>query len=89
MTYTTTINLNRFLEQYNSWEALFKQPPLRIGRDNQKIANAIDSALSPENLTCDGELSSSAVRQRYDHLTAAARELQQLDPSVTFYEYAE
>lgn len=89
MTYTTTINLNRFVEQHNSWEALFKQPPLRIGRDNQKIADAIDSALSPENLTCDGEATNVYVRQRWEHLTAAARELQQLDPTVKFYEYAE
>jgi len=44
--------------------------------------------LSPENLTCDGELPRSQVQARYRQLTAAARELKQLDPSVKFYEFA-
>jgi hypothetical protein len=44
--------------------------------------------LSPENLTCDGELPRSLVQARYKELTNAARELQKLDPSVKFYEFA-
>jgi hypothetical protein len=60
---------------------------LVIGQHNQQIAENIDSDLSPENLTCDGELSRTAVQQRYRQLTAAARELKELDPAVKFYEY--
>jgi hypothetical protein len=49
----------------------------------------IDSALSPENLTCDGELPRSEVQRRYRELITAAKQLKKLDPSVTFYEYSE
>jgi hypothetical protein len=81
-------NLQSYVTARNRFNSIFGSQPLEIGRDNQKIANMIDSELSPENLTCDGELSRSAVQKRYRELTAAARELKQLDPSVTFYEYA-
>jgi hypothetical protein len=49
----------------------------------------IDSALSPENLTCDGELPRAEVQRRYKELMTAARQLKKFDPSVTFYEYSE
>jgi hypothetical protein len=68
---------------------IFGRAELKIGKDNQKIAESIDSDLSPENLTCDGEAPVGGIRKRYQQLTAAARELQQLDPTVTFYEYSE
>jgi hypothetical protein len=47
----------------------------------------IDSALSPENLTCDGELSRTEVNRRYKELMTAARQLKKFDPTVAFYEY--
>jgi hypothetical protein len=61
---------------------------LQNATDRQRIADSIDSELSPENLTCDGELSRSQVQTRYRALTAAAKELKQLDPGVKFYEFA-
>jgi hypothetical protein len=81
--------LEQYVEQKNSWGKIFGNEPLSLmnAEDRQKIANAIDSELSPENLTCDGELSRSAVQQKYRLLTRAARELQSIDPSVTFYEF--
>ncbi len=81
-------NLKSYVEQKNRWNAVFGGRALVIGQDNQKIANMIDSELSPENLTCDGELSRTEVNRRYRQLTAAASELQKLDPSVKFYEFA-
>lgn len=82
--------LTDYVERENAFGALFGTRPLDLqnAADRQKIANRIDSALSPENLTCDGELSTSQVRARYKALTKAAAELQKLDPSVTFYEFA-
>ena len=53
-----------------------------------EVAGMIDSDLSPENLSCDGELPRSQVQARYRALTSAAKELQKLDPSVKFYEFA-
>jgi hypothetical protein len=61
---------------------------LVIGRDNQRIAEMIDGDLSPENLTCDGELPRSQVNARYRELTGAAEELRRLDPTVKFYEFS-
>ena len=81
-------NLQKYLDQKNQWNAIFGGRALVIGKDNQRIADMIDSELSPENLTCDGELSRGQVNARYRQLTAAARELQKLDPSVKFYEFA-
>jgi hypothetical protein len=81
--------LEKFVAQKNHWNSFFKgtQYSLNTKADRQALASMIDSALSPENLTCDGELPRSQVQARYKELTTAARQLKQLDPSVTFYEY--
>jgi hypothetical protein len=59
---------------------------LQNAQDRQAIANMIDSELSPENLSCDGELSRSQVNARYRQLTSVAKQLLKLDPSVKIYE---
>ena len=84
-------NLQQWINEQNSWAAIVNAQSYNINThtSRQQIADAIDSALSPENLSCDGELSVTEVRARYQRLTAAARELQQLDPEVKFREYAE
>ncbi len=81
--------LEALVEQENRWGAIFGRKPLSLLRaeDRQKIAGIIDSRLSPENLTCDGELSRTEVNRRYRELTRAAEELQSIDSSVTFYEF--
>lgn len=81
--------LHKFVTDANRWRSVFGHTEYSLDNaaDRQKIANKIDSELSPENLTCDGELSRAQVQAKYKHLTAAARELQQLDPSVIFYEF--
>ena len=81
--------LEKFVAQKNHWNSFFKgtQYSLNTRADRQALADMIDNALSPENLTCDGELSRTEVNRRYKELTTAARQLKKLDPSVTFYEY--
>ena len=81
--------LQNFVAQKNHWNSFFKgtQYNLNTAKDRQALANMIDSALSPENLTCDGELSRTEVNRRYNELMTAAKQLKKLDPSVTFYEY--
>ena len=81
--------IEQYVERKNSFAKLFGTKPLSLlnAEDRQKIADSIDTELSPENLTCDGELSRSQVQQRYQFLTRAARELQSIDSSVTFYEF--
>jgi hypothetical protein len=81
--------LQAFIDQKNRWNSFFKGEQYEIvtqaGR--QRVADMIDSALSPENLTCDGELPRAEVNRRYKELMTVAKQLKQLDPSVKFYEY--
>jgi hypothetical protein len=81
--------LTDFVEKQNAYQKIFGLPPLSlsVARDRQRIANMIDSNLSPEHLTCDGELSRAEVQRRYKALTQAAAQLKKVDPDVTFYEY--
>jgi len=81
--------LNAYVAKKNQWNAIFKstQYSLENPVDRQRLADCIDSDLSPENLTCDGELPRSAVQAKYRELNTVARQLKQLDPSVKFYEF--
>jgi hypothetical protein len=81
--------LQEFIAQKNHWNSFFKgeQYEISTAKGRQRIADMIDSALSPENLTCDGELSRTEVNRRYKELMTAAKQLKKLDPSVKFYEY--
>lgn len=82
--------LEAFVDQENKWGAVFNKKPLSLlnAKDRQKIADAIDARLSPENLSCDGELSRAETNRRYRQLTRCAEELLSIDPAVKFYEYA-
>ena len=81
--------LQNFVAQKNHWNSFFKgtQFSLDSTTDRQTLADMIDNALSPENLTCDGELPRAEVNRRYKELMTAAKQLKKLDPSVTFFEY--
>jgi hypothetical protein len=81
--------LKKFIVQKNHWNSFFKgeQYEISTAQGRQRVADMIDNCLSPENLTCDGELSRAEVNRRYKELMTAARQLKQLDPSVKFYEY--
>ena len=81
--------LKTYLDRKNNYASIFggKALTLTNATDLQIIADSIDSDLSPENLTCDGELPRNIVQARYKELTMAAKELQKLDPSVKIYEF--
>jgi hypothetical protein len=81
-------NIESYVERKNAWQKIFKgrQYSLLSAVDRQAIANSLDADLSPENLTCDGELSGAAVRAKQNYLLRCANELVSIDPSVTFYE---
>lgn len=81
--------IEQYVEQQNRWIAVFGQKPLSLSneQDRAKIAQRLDADLSPENLTCDGELPRAEVQRRYNFLTKAARELKAIDPSVEIYEF--
>ncbi len=81
--------LNEFVERENKWSAIFGSPALSLASaaDRRKIAQSIDSQLSPENLHCDGEISAAEAGRKFRFLTKAAEQLIKLDPSVEIHEY--
>jgi hypothetical protein len=81
--------LESFVERENKFSAMFGHKPLSLlnAADRQRIAEKIDAALSPENLSCDGELPRAEVNRRFKFLTRCAAELKSIDPSVVIYEY--
>lgn len=75
-------NLSKVVDEMNFMCDYFKTPAIDVNKltdaDAQKIWNRLDSNLSPENLTCDGELRGAAVTRRYKLYTAAQAELKSL-----------
>ena len=80
--------LQAYVDQKNKWNKLFKgkQYEIATAKGRQEVADSLDCDLSPENLTCDGELSRSQVQKRWQALNSAALQLRQLDSTVKFYE---
>lgn len=67
--------LNTYLEERNRIARLFKSRELSYPQDRQKIIQMVEGDLSPENLTCDGELSRGAVMKRLRFLQAVQVDL--------------
>lgn len=74
------VHLQRYLDQKNRWARLSGRPELRIEDINQREAaelfRSLGWELSPENLTCDGELRGRALQQRAAMLKGAVRDLE-------------
>ena len=82
--------LQAYIDRQNKWNACFgNHTPYEVATaaGRLRVAKMIDSALSPENLSCDGELPRAEVNRRYRELTAAATVLVQLDPSISQHMY--
>jgi hypothetical protein len=86
--------LNALITKENQWSGMFNSKfvayEVATAAGRRRVAEMIDAKLSPENLTCDGELPPTEVNRRYRELTSAARELIRLDPTVSqfMYEFA-
>lgn len=77
--------LEHYVEQTNSWNKLFgNYRPLSLlnAEDRQTIAWELEMKLSPENLTCDGELRGRALQERAGYLHRCVAELQSIDPTL-------
>jgi hypothetical protein len=83
--------LNALLKQENSWASIFNPKfvayEVATVAGRRRVAEMIDAKLSPENLSCDGELSIAQTRARYNALTSAAKDLVNLDASMAQYMY--
>lgn len=82
--------LQTYIDNKNRWNAIFRgeQFEIETAKGRQRIADSLDADLSPENLTCDGELPRAEVKRRWNALASAARDLKQLDPTVKMFEFA-
>jgi len=71
--------LRMWLSQKNEVRELFEEPVLpypSTPEEYDTIFHAIECELSPENLSCDGELPRSVVERKTDFLYAALHELE-------------
>ena len=83
--------LNTLIAQENQWSGMFNPRfvayEVATAAGRQRVAELIDCKLSPENLSCDGELSRAETNRRYRALTSAAEDLLKLDPSMAQFMY--
>ena len=74
-------HLADYIEQKNSWNRIFGGTVINVRNLDhaiaQQLADNLACDLSPENLTCDGELDRHTVQQRAARYRGALRELQQ------------
>jgi hypothetical protein len=78
--------LNKYVQTKNSWDKMFNKSfrPLSLifVEDRQLLARMLSSDLSPENLSCDGELPMAEVIARARFLKKVASQLKAMDPSI-------
>ena len=83
--------LNALIKQENDWSSMFNSKfavyEVATAHGRERVAKMIDAKLSPENLSCDGELPRAEVNRRYRALTSAAQDLLKLDPSMAQFMY--
>lgn len=86
--------LAKFVEQENFFARIYKDDVYDVNNLTDKQVEAlcqkIDGSLSPENLTCDGELTDAEVTAKYRMLTGAGHELLKIADmrglKITIYE---
>lgn len=78
--------IEKYVDEKNLMSKFFNYPLLSLANaeDRKQLARSLESDLSPEALTCDGERPRAQVRARHKYLTQAAAQLQKLDPAITF-----
>jgi hypothetical protein len=86
--------LTQYLTQYNFGRRFFDKKPdvlvatMTIDEAND-LAENMSAAWSPENLTCDGELSHAQVQRKAREIRNAAHELITLFPNLTIPQWSE
>jgi len=72
-------NLKKFINDQNTWRAIFNTAPVTFPLSQfhvNDLAKSLDSKLSPENLHCDGEISSAEAGRKYRFLATVCKELE-------------
>jgi hypothetical protein len=70
--------LKQYVERANTFGKLFGEKEFDLNNvvDRQRLASKLDCDLSPENLTCDGEVRGEALKRKYTFLTRAQQQLE-------------
>lgn len=68
-------NLNEYIRTKNFRLKMFGYAGLELPKDAKKIMEYLDSDMSPENVSCDGELSRAEVNKKMNFLKSVEREL--------------
>ena len=71
--------LQKFIDDNNRWIAFFNTAPMTFPLSQTQVndlAKTLDCQLSPENLHCDGEISTAEANRKYRFLATVARELE-------------
>ena len=79
-----TSTIEKYVQQKNEWNSIFGKMPLTLNTtsDRQRIADMLESDLSPENMSCDGEIRGQALQQKFRFLSRAAEELLSIDRNL-------
>jgi hypothetical protein len=83
-------NLKEFIDRNNSFVEWTKEKYIDINNmsveDVETIAKRINSAFSPENLFCDGEISRTEAQAKYNNLVKAVKQLETFGIPFTIHE---
>lgn len=75
-------HLKDYIAEKNRWARIFNQTPMNpdmiTTATARRLWESLAADLSPENLTCDGELRGPALRAKATRLRGAVRELEAL-----------
>jgi hypothetical protein len=81
-------NLDAYVQNRNAFKTLIGQPTYDIANltqdDCQELMDNLDGACSPENMSCDGEISGAVLRNKAAFLFGAVRELESYALSNSF-----
>tara|TARA_B100002049_G_C16080074_1_gene376791 strand:- start:543 stop:779 length:237 start_codon:yes stop_codon:yes gene_type:complete len=67
--------LNAYLDHLNKRQAFFNAKPYTLPDDAERVLQAVECDLSPENLHADGERSRSDVKALRDFLARVKEEI--------------
>ena len=73
-------SIQKYVDNINIWRNMMGKESLSLlnSKDCQMIAGILESDMSPENITCDGEIRGAQVQQKLNYYTRCAKELESM-----------
>jgi len=73
-------SIQKYVDNINIWRDIMGKESLSLlnSKDCQMIADILESDMSPENITCDGEIRGAQVQQKLNYYTRCAKELKSM-----------